>query len=116
MSDYLVACTAGVLASTTISSKAAPRAPRIPGLSVSAAVDDVDDPLLDVSGLEEQDVPFITVAIVGEGNVSVCVCETRVEMGRFEEMVAVSIDGCKAVKKILDGVVRAHGRKMLEND
>jgi exosome complex component RRP41 len=115
MSDYLIACTAGVLASTTISSKAAPRAPRIPGLSVSAAVDDVDDPLLDLSGLEEQEVPFVTIGIVEEGKVSVCVCETRVEMSRFEEMVAVSVDGCKAVKKILDGVIRAHGKRMLED-
>lgn len=114
MSDYLVGCTAGVLASTTISSKAAPRAPKIPGLSVSVTADDLDDPLLDLSGLEEQEVPFVTIAIVEEGKVSVCVCETRVEMGRFEEMVAVSVDGCKAVKKILDSVVRAHGKRMID--
>jgi exosome complex component RRP41 len=114
MSDYLVACTAGVLSSTTISSKAAPRGPRIPGLHASATVDDVDDPLLDLCGMEEQDVPFVTVGVVGEDQVSVCICETRMEMGRFEEMVGVSIDGCKAIKRILDGVVRAHGRKMLE--
>lgn len=114
MTDYLVACSAGVLASTTISSKAAPKAPRIPGLSIAAGVDDVDDPLLDLSGLEEQDVPFLTVGIVGDGKVSICICETRVEMGRVEEMVAVGIDGCKAIKRILDGVVREHGRKMLQ--
>jgi exosome complex component RRP41 len=38
-----------------------------------------------------------------------------VEMGRFEEMVAVGIDGCKAVRRTLDGVVRAHGRRMLDD-
>src|ERR1700761_4612724 len=58
MSDYLCACTAG---STTNSntSRAAPRPQAaIPGLS-NLGDEDVDDPLLDLNGLEEQELPFL---------------------------------------------------------
>jgi len=101
MADYLVACTAG---STTFqgSNPAAP----------SGA--DVDDPLLDLSGLEEQELPFLTVGCLGRSEkVSVLVMETRVHVGRVEEMLAVGLDGCKRVREILDAVVRAHGKRII---
>jgi exosome complex component RRP41 len=40
--------------------------------------------------------------------------ETKVQLGRLEGMLAVGVDGCKQVREILDGVVRARGKKMLE--
>jgi exosome complex component RRP41 len=114
MSDSLVACTAG----STINhatSKSQPRG-RIPGLS--SLTDDVDDPLLDLSGLEEQDLPFLTVATVGgqeESKVVVCLTETRMMAQRLEEMLAVGIDGCKIVRTVLDNTVKRHGRQMLQD-
>ncbi|KAF2404134.1 ribosomal protein S5 domain 2-like protein [Trichodelitschia bisporula] len=121
MSDYLVACTAG---STTHASASAPQKPvgqqaSIPGLSSLSGggnFEDTDDPLLDLNGLEEQELPFLTVATLGgeRDAVVVCLLETRVHAARVEEMLAVGVDGCKRVREILDGVVRVHGRRMVE--
>lgn len=73
------------------------------------------DPLLDVNGMEEMELPFLTVATSGEGDgVAVLVLETRVQVGRLEGMVVVGLDGCRQVRGILDGVVRAHGKRVLE--
>ena len=71
------------------------------------------DPVLDVNALEEVELPFLTLATTGE-KVVVLVMETRVQVGRLEAMIAVGLDGCREVRGILDGVVRAHGRKLLE--
>ena len=75
--------------------------------------DDVD-PLLDLNGVEEVEVPFLTVGTVGAGErVSVCVMESRVRVERVEGMLAVGVDGCKQVREVLDGVVRERGRRVL---
>ena len=99
MGDYICACTSG---STTSSSYAS-------NDSESA------DPLLDLNGQEEQELPFLTVATLGATEkVSVLVMETRVQIGRLEGMLAVGVDGCKQVREILDAVVRSRGKKILE--
>jgi exosome complex component RRP41 len=110
MSDYLVSCTAG---STVNSTSRVQQQPRTHGHATLA--EDVEDPLLDLNGLEEQELPFLTVATLGASDkVSVCMLETRMNASKLEEMLAVGIDGCRKIREILDGVVRAHGRKMLE--
>ena len=97
-SDYLAACTAG---STMTAS--------------STGTEDNSDPLLDLNGTEEQELPFLTVATLGASDrVSVLVMETRARVERVEGMLAVGVDGCKQVREILDGVVRKHGKRMLE--
>jgi exosome complex component RRP41 len=113
--NYLTSCTAGVLSSSTISSKGAPKPPKIPGLHVSLG-DEADDPLMDVSNLEEQEVPFITIGLLGDKEVVTCVLETRVELGRVEELVAVAVEGCREVRRVLDKAVKEHGRKVLDED
>ncbi|KAF1982516.1 hypothetical protein K402DRAFT_397431 [Aulographum hederae CBS 113979] len=103
MYDYLVACTAG---STSHSAAA----------TTQTASQDVEDPLLDLNGTEEQELPFLTVGTLGATDkVSVLVCETRVHATRIGEMLALGVDGCKQVRQILDEVVRAHGRKMVNS-
>jgi exosome complex component RRP41 len=97
MPDYIVACTSGSTSSYSSNDESA-------------------DPLLDLNLMEEQELPFLTVATVGETDkVAACVLETRVQMGRLEGMLAVGVDGCKQVRRILDGVVRAQGRKVLRD-
>lgn len=97
MRDYIAACTTG-------------------STSTYASNDEDADPLLDLSGTEELELPFLTIASSGgEDKVNVLVMETRVQMGRLESMVAVGLDGCKQIRGILDGVVRAHGREVLES-
>lgn len=96
MSDYVVACTSGMT-------------PPVSGTESA-------DPLLDLNGMEEQELPWLTVGTLGAGErVSVLVMESRVQVGRLEGMLAVGVDGCKQVREILDGVVRRQGKRILES-
>ena len=105
MTDYIVACTSGCLTSLASSSR-----------NGSGGEDGGTDPLLDLNGQEEQELPFLTVGTVGAGeSVVVCVMESRVQVRRLEGMLAVGVDGCKQVREVLDGVVRRQGRKVLES-
>ena len=105
MTDYIVACTSGCLTSSVSYSH-----------NNSGRQDGDVDPLLDLNGQEEQELPFLTVGTVGAGeNVVVCVMESRVQVGRLEGMLAVGVDGCKQVREILDAVVRRQGRKVLDS-
>ncbi|KAK3694455.1 3' exoribonuclease family, domain 1-domain-containing protein [Podospora appendiculata] len=95
MTDYVVACTAG-------------------STSTYAANDEAADPLLDLNHQEEQELPGLTVATLGQSDrVAVLVCESRVQVSRLEGMLAVGVDGCKQVREILDRVVRDKGHRML---
>ena len=113
MKDYVVACTSGLTppAPSAVSSRGGSG-----GGGGGGAGDDTSDPLLDLNGMEEQELPFLTVGTLGaEDRVSVCVMVSRVLVGRLEGMLAVGVDGCKQVREILDGVVRAKGRRVLES-
>ncbi|KAJ9132110.1 Exosome complex exonuclease RRP41 [Pleurostoma richardsiae] len=95
MTDYVVACTAG-------------------STSSYAAADEAADPLLDLNHQEEQELPSLTVATLGDSDrVAVLVCESRLQISRLEGMLAVGIDGCKQVREILDQVVRDKGVAMV---
>ena len=98
MRDYVCAVTAG-------------------STSSYSSNDETADPLLDLNQMEEQELPFLTVATLGgrnsggeeeeeEDKVVVLVMETRVQVGRLEGMLAVGVDGCKQVREIMDRVVR----------
>lgn len=95
MTDYVAACTAG-------------------STSTYAAADDAADPLLDLNAQEEQELPFLTVATLGDSDrVAVLVCESRVQVSRLEGMLVVGLDGCKQVKQFLDKTVKDKGVKMI---
>ncbi len=96
MTDYVVACTAG-------------------STSTYAANDESADPLLDMNHQEEQELPGLTVATLGESDrVVALVCESRVQVSRLEGMLVVGVDGCKQVRTILDAVVRERGQRMVK--
>lgn len=98
MSDYIAACSAG-------------------STSSYASNDEEADPLLDLNGLEEQELPFLTVGTLGtDDKISVLMMETRVQITRIEAMIAVGIDGCKQIRSMLDGIVRAHGKQLLQKN
>lgn len=95
MTDYVAACTAG-------------------STSSYAADDDAADPLLDLNNQEEQELPFLTVAALGDSDrVAVLVCESRVQVSRLEGMLVVGLDGCKQVRQFLDRTVKEKGVKMI---
>ena len=103
MLDFVVACTAGSTFSTST------------GADAQRSGNAQPDPLLDLSSTEELELPWLTVATVGAGErVCVLVLEKRVRVEWVEGMLAVGVDGCKQVRDILDGVVRRHGRRMLD--
>ena len=96
MTDYISACTVGTTSSFTDTEGEA-------------------DPLMDLNGLEENEVPFLTLGTSGgEDKVNVLMMETRVQVARLEAMISVALDGCRQIRGILDGIVRGHGRKVLE--
>lgn len=97
MRDYICSCTAGSTSSYSSNDEAA-------------------DPLLDLNNIEEQELPFLTVATLGASDeVCVLVMETRVQIGRLEGMLAVGRSGCTQVRGIMDKVVRDRGEKILES-
>ena len=100
MKDYVGACTCGL-------SPLAPSALRGTG--------DTQDPLLDLNTMEEQELPFLTVATLGaEGdNVVVMSMERRVTVEKMESMLATGIDGCKRVRDLLDQVIRERGARVI---
>ncbi|EFY95552.1 3' exoribonuclease and domain 1 protein [Metarhizium robertsii] len=96
MTDYIAACTAG-------------------STSSYAAGDDSADPLLDLNNQEEQELPFLTVASLGDSDrVVALVCESRVQVSRLEGMLVVGLDGCKQVKMFLDKTIKDRGVKMIK--
>ena len=102
--------------------------PSILGAATSGIIPAVDgegkaEPILDLNNAEEMELPFLTVGAVGgvlgqEDKVSVFMMETRVQIGgkndKLEGMMAVGVDGCKQVRKVMEGVVRAHGAKVVK--
>ncbi|QUC17515.1 uncharacterized protein UV8b_01756 [Ustilaginoidea virens] len=96
MTDYIAACTAG-------------------STSSYAAGDESADPLLDLNSQEEQELPFLTVASLGDSDrVVALVCESRLQVSRLEGMLVVGLDGCKQVKKFLDKTIKDRGVKMIK--
>jgi exosome complex component RRP41 len=114
MYDYLVACSAG---SSSASATAAPSSATTQAAETVSVSADVDDPLLDLNGLEEQELPYLTVGTLGASDkVVTLVMETRCHASRMEEMLAVGVSGCKRIRNILDDVVRAHGKRMIDKE
>ncbi|OJD20428.1 hypothetical protein ACJ73_08238 [Blastomyces percursus] len=122
MPGLLCACTVGM--SGRASTPAAPELTRVGGINESL------DPLLDTSMPEEQELPFMTVANtnpapMGDDSMddeeenqmlSVVQMESGVHISYLETMFAVGLDGCKQVREILNGVLKASGRKVLERE
>ncbi|KAL2042029.1 hypothetical protein N7G274_005217 [Stereocaulon virgatum] len=97
MKDYVVACTSGLTP---------------PAADIGEG--DASDPLLDLRGGGGGELRFWGGGGGGGGErVCVCVMESRVRVERVEGMLAVGVDGCKQVREILDGVVRAQGRRVV---
>ena len=94
--DYVTACTAG-------------------SSSSYMANDENADPLLDMNGTEENELPTVTIATVGGSErIVLCNMENKVQLSRLETMIAVAVAGCGELKSILDAVVRRWGDEVLK--
>ena len=101
MKDYVCACTCGL----------SPMAPSM----LQRQGQDTQDPLLDLNGLEEQEVPFLTVATLGvDGDkIVVLLMERKVTVGMIEGMLATGVDGCRNIRGLLDRAIRDKGQSTL---
>lgn len=106
MPSYLAAVTSGIIPSNAESGKST-----------------ANEPVLDLSGQEELEIPFLTIATVTgtngqEDKVSILFMESRCQISgetgnNIESMIAVGIDGAKRIRGILDDVVRDQGKRTL---
>jgi exosome complex component RRP41 len=72
-------------------------------------------PLLDLSSPEESDIPYLVVAsLPGSGKVTLATLETRIHVDRFEEMLAVGVEGCKVLKTEMEGEVKKRTGTMVQ--
>ncbi|KAK9381085.1 ribosomal protein S5 domain 2-type protein [Kockiozyma suomiensis] len=70
--------------------------------------------LLDLNRLEENDMPFLTMATLGATRkVSLMQLETRVGVDKLEPMMAAAMSGCHYLRQIMDAQVRKHGKNRL---
>jgi len=88
MTNYVSACTAGCLQ---------------------------DDVLLDLNNIEENDLSWCTVATLGKsGQVTLLQMENKVQMERFETIMAVGISVCEQIHTIMEDTVRRTSKAFLE--
>ncbi len=72
-------------------------------------------PLLDLSGGEEQDIPFLVIASTSRTEkITLLSLETRIHVDRFEEMLLVGVEGCKVLKEEMERCVRKRTRLVAE--
>lgn len=85
--------------------------------------DEAFEPVLDLTGSEELEIPFLTVGtVIGKDaektdKVITLIMESRCPLGadgkNLEAMLAVAIDGSKRVRGILEDCVRRKGESMI---
>jgi len=65
-------------------------------------------PMLDLTTLEENDIPHVTVAMMPRtGKVTLLTMETRLHVDRFGEIFRLAVDGGTVIHKEMKGAMRA---------
>lgn len=81
--------------------------------SVSAGLFDIT-PLLDLNTLEENDLSFLTVGIVGKSEkISMLLLENRMPLDNLEKVLSIAIAGSHRVRDLMDEEVKRHGNERL---
>lgn len=72
-------------------------------------------PLLDLSGPEESDIPHLVVACLpATGKITLATLETRIHVDRFEEMLDVGVEGCRVLHAEMQAEVRQRTTTIVE--
>lgn len=99
MVDYVSASTAGVVGSAPVLGKP----------------DSAPSLTLDLSNVEELDIPWLTVACIGDTDRTVLLqVDTRINVDLLEPCLELALRGCHHIRKFLDQAVKASAREMLE--
>ncbi|GME68747.1 unnamed protein product [[Candida] boidinii] len=72
-------------------------------------------PLLDLNTLEENDLSFVTMGIVGDSDkIGLLLLEDRLPLDKLESVLSIGIEGCHRIKELMDDVVRNFGIDYVE--
>lgn len=72
-------------------------------------------PLLDLNGPEESDIPYLVVAsLPGSSKLTLASMETRIHIDRFEEMLTVGVEACKVLKDEMEVQVKKRTETVVE--
>ncbi|WWD00213.1 hypothetical protein V866_007122 [Kwoniella sp. B9012] len=72
-------------------------------------------PLLDLSYLEENDLPnLILASLTNSGKITLAQMETRLHLDRFQEMLELGTEACKVLKDEMDQVVKDNTGRLVE--
>ncbi|VEU22538.1 DEKNAAC103633 [Brettanomyces naardenensis] len=70
--------------------------------------------LLDLNSLEEADLSFITIGVVGDSDkLNLILCEDRLPLDRVERLISLGIEGCHRLKQLMNETVREVGTDLL---
>lgn len=71
-------------------------------------------PLLDLTSLEESDLPHVTVAVLPKsGKVTLATLETQLAVERFDEMLRLTGDAAKVIHGEMVGTVKARTERIV---
>ena len=71
-------------------------------------------PLLDSNSLEENDLSFLTVGIVGDGDkINLLLMEDKIPLDKLQKLIDLGIQGCHSVRELMDRVVREIGADLV---
>lgn len=77
--------------------------------SVTAGFYD-NTPLLDLNHLEERDVSFLTIGVVGKSEkLALLLLENKIPLDELEKVLAIAVAGGHKIRDIMDKEVRKHG-------
>ncbi|KAI5478144.1 exosome complex component RRP41 [Pseudohyphozyma bogoriensis] len=119
LSDYV--CSLSLASYPSISPSAPPQVPPFSLTSPAVPHSNADDgnigsgstTLLDLTSAEEMALPNLTVAVLPRsGKVSLVSLETRVGVGRFEEMLRWGVEGGKVVQGAMEEAVRVWAKSL----
>lgn len=81
--------------------------------SVSAGFYD-NTPLLDLNTLEENDISYLTIGIVGKSEkLALLILENKIPLDKLESVLAIAVAGGHRIRDMMDKEVRRHGELRL---
>lgn len=71
-------------------------------------------PLLDTNTLEENDLSFLTVGIVGDGDkINLLLMEDKIPLDKLQKLIDLGIQGCHSIRELMDEAVRNIGADLV---
>lgn len=71
-------------------------------------------PLLDSNSLEELDLSFLTLGIIGNSNkINLLLMEDKIPLDKLQKLIDLGILGCQNIRQLMDNVVREIGKDLL---